>query len=281
MILQEALRFHQNRLQQAGVANPSLDVRLLAAHALGCDRASLIAQPDRALSVEEQASIDKLIARRCAREPVARILGQREFWGLPFHLNEATLEPRPDSETLVAAVLENTDANAPCRILDLGTGTGCLLLAVLHSLPKATGLGIDKSPRAVQQAAANAAQLGLDSRATFQTGDWFDGVNERFDVILSNPPYITTRDIDLLEPDVRDYDPRLALDGGQDGLDPYIHIIPELRHFLNPHGAVFFEVGHGQSGDVANRLAENGFTKIAATKDLGGIERVITGSLLF
>jgi len=279
MLLQEALCLYQDRLKQAGIDNPSLDVRLLVAHALRCDRVSLITQSDRVLTSTEEFAIETLIARRYAREPVARILGQREFWGLSFTLNEATLEPRPDSETLVATVLKHTPVESAPSILDLGTGTGCLLLSLLSALPQATGLGIDKSPRAVAQAAANAAHLGHGASAIFQTGNWFDGVDARFDRIISNPPYIPASTIDSLEPEVKDYDPRLALDGGAQGLDPYLHIIPKLKDFLNPLGAIFFEVGINQAASVATLLHDSGLSHVSIVRDLNDVERVVYGFL--
>ena len=217
-----------------------------------------------------------MITRRIRREPVARIIGAREFWGLNFGLNEATLEPRPDSETLVEAVLAFRKANA--RILDLGTGTGCLLLALLHEMPAATGMGIDMNPRAVEQAIFNAAALGLGERAMFRTGNWLTDIKENFDIILSNPPYIPASDISTLMPEVRDYDPMLALDGGVDGLAPYRFLIPQLANFLNPQGIAAFEVGAGQAPQVADLFRQSGFANIAIHKDLGGIDRCVTAT---
>lgn len=278
MRLQNALLSSQSRLTQAGIDNASLDTRLLIAHALGCDRAALLTQSERTLTADEQKKIEALIARRGQREPVARILGLREFWGLPFGLNEATLEPRPDSETLIEAALEKTKATgAPHAILDLGTGTGCLLLALLHEWPHATGLGIDKAPRAVEQATLNAQRLGLEAHATFQGGDWLSGITQRFDMIVSNPPYIPSADIAALSPEVRDFDPLVALDGGADGLGPYRLLIPQLAAHLTPSGLVFFEVGIGQADDVAALLHAHGFTEVESVKDLGGIARVVCG----
>lgn len=307
----------QKRLAAVGVDNPALDARLLIAAALEMDRVQLLTQNDRALTDEEEKKIETLITRRESREPVARILGLREFWGLPFGLNEATLEPRPDSETLVEAALgffaqagsssplageeakTRTCASKrlvfagegsfpsedlllpkpPRRLLDLGTGTGCLLLSLLHEWPEATGLGIDLAPRATEQARENAGRLGLDSRAAFQTGNWLESLTEPFDLIISNPPYIPAMDIEALAPEVRQHDPRLALNGGADGLDPYRHLIPLLPNFLNPHGAVLFEVGIGQAEAVASLLKKTGFADIFIKPDLGGIDRCVGGFL--
>ncbi len=269
------------RLKKAGVDNPALDARLLAGHALACDRAQLLSQSGRDLNEAEMEALEALLARRMARESVARIIGRREFWGLDVGLNEATLEPRPDSETLVEAVrriwpAESSETPASPHILDLGTGSGCLLLALLHEMPRATGVGIDIDPRAVEQAAANAGALGLGGRAAFRTGDWLKGVAETFDIIVSNPPYIPARDIPALMPEVKNHDPMQALNGGEDGLDPYRLLIPQLQGCLNPKGLAAFEVGIGQSGQVAALFQENNFTHIAKHKDLGGIERCVT-----
>ncbi len=261
-------------LKLAGVDNPQLDTRLLAGHALGIDRAELLSQSQRELSDAEQTSITALITRRAAREPVARIIGTRGFWGLEFGLNEATLEPRPDSETLVEAILKlKTDAH---RILDLGTGSGCLLLSLLHEFPSATGLGIDINPRAVEQAAQNAVALKLNNRAAFQTSNWLENITGKFDIIISNPPYIPHFYIEHLMPEVRDHDPMLALDGGTDGLAPYRHLIPQLPHFLTPNGILCFEIGITQALQVATLLQQSNFQNITTHKDLGGIDRCIT-----
>lgn len=276
MFLQEALNSFQNQLQKAGVDNPVLDTRLLVAHALGCDRVSLIANPERVLTDEEHAAIATLIERRAQREPVARILGAREFWGLPFGLNEATLEPRPDSETLIEAALQCArERGAPQTILDLGTGTGCLLLSLLHEWPHAFGLGIDQSDRALEQATINAETLDLADRVRFQKGNWLDGIDARFDLIVSNPPYIPDADIEWLEPEVKNHDPMAALGGGADGLEPYRLIIPSLTAHLNDGGAVFFEVGMHQAPNVATLLEKAGLTDITTTRDLGGVERIV------
>ncbi|NTU77152.1 MAG: peptide chain release factor N(5)-glutamine methyltransferase [Alphaproteobacteria bacterium] len=276
-MLLEIIHKAQKELAAAGVDHPALDARLLIGHALGCDRAQLMMQSRRVLTDEEIAAILKLIERRARRVPVARILGLREFWGLPFGLNEATLEPRPDSETLIEAALRIPFSNG--RLLDLGTGTGCLLLALLHEWPEATGMGVDIAPRAVEQARANAERLGLADRATFRVNSWADGVTERFDLIISNPPYIASGEISGLMPEVRDYDPRAALDGGSDGLDVYRHLIPRLPRLLNPQGAAIFEVGQGQATAVADLLRQSGFPDVATCRDLGGVERCVMGTI--
>lgn len=279
------------QLTAAGIDNPALDARILVAHALGLDRAQLVGQADRILTEKEQTEIATLVGRRAKREPVSRILGLREFWSLPFGVNEATLVPRPESETVVEAALKGIRhsgfgiqgknprmLDAECRILDLGTGTGCLLLAILHELPRATGLGIDIAPRAVEQAKENAERLGLTARAEFRMGDWVEGIDEQFDFIISNPPYITGDEISTLMPEVRDHDPWLALDGGKDGLEIYRRLIPQLPRLLKPKGFAVFEVGETQAATVRDIFVGAEFKNIAAHSDINGIERCITAT---
>lgn len=278
MILHTYIQESQERLAEAGIGNPSLDARLLIAHALGLDRAALVTQEDRPLAEGDIAAADTLIDRRVRREPVGRILGQREFWGLPFLLNDATLEPRPDSETLIETALTlYKNKPAPQSLLDLGTGTGCLLLSLLHEWKEAQGVGIDISPRAIRQAQENARALNLDERASFRIGNWLHELNGTFDLILSNPPYIPTRDIPHLQPEVRLFDPSAALDGGPEGLDPYKLMIPKLPPFLKDGGALLFEVGDGQAEAVCSLLRAEGFENIAVRKDLGGLARCVYG----
>ncbi|MGE0108914.1 MAG: peptide chain release factor N(5)-glutamine methyltransferase, partial [Bdellovibrionales bacterium] len=242
------IRTTQDKFADVGIETATLDTRLLIAHALGLTRLDLLTQKDRVLTEEDIEKIAPLIERRLVHESVARILNCREFWGLPFQMNEATLEPRPDSETLIEAALRITPT--PSKTLDLGTGTGCLLLALLHEWPETIGVGIDIAPRAIEQATANAERLGLSDRATFQQGNWLDGIKERFDLIISNPPYIRKDEILTLDNEVKNYDPLTALDGGEDGLTPYRLLIPQLKNFLTPQGTVLFEVGHTQGQAV-------------------------------
>ena len=269
------------RLKAAGADNPTLDVRILMAHALDLDRAQLLVRSDQMLNDVEQAKITTLITRRANREPVSRILGQREFRSLRFGVNEATLVPRPDSETLIEATLKllsSLEDDAELHVLDLGTGTGCLLLSLLHEFQNATGLGIDKVPRAVEQALDNAEHLGLSSRATFKTGNWADGIDEKFDIVISNPPYIAHAEIAKLMPEVREHDPHLALDGGDDGLSVYRLLIPQLPRLLKPQGLAVFEIGEGQDAEVCKLFQKIGFHNILLHQDLAGIQRCITVS---
>ncbi|MCL2470063.1 MAG: peptide chain release factor N(5)-glutamine methyltransferase [Alphaproteobacteria bacterium] len=263
-------------LKEVGIDQPIFDTRFLTAQALQCDRAALLAQAERDLTDEEQAAIQTLITRRANRESVARILGERDFWGLSFALNEATLEPRPDSETLIEAALHFCQKHAAISILDLGTGSGCLLLALLSALPASKGLGIDQSPRALEQAQLNAKNLGFESRANFLQSHWLDNVEGLFDLIVSNPPYIKTQDLKTLQREVRDYDPHLALDGGEDGLDAYRTLIPQLKNHMKKNALLLFEVGASQAPQVSALLEKEGFSDIRFHKDLNIINRVVS-----
>lgn len=268
------------QLEDAGVDNPILDARILVCNALGIERSQMTAEATRVLTQEETASIKALIGRRCRREPIGRILGTREFWSLPFNLNDATLEPRPDSETLVELVVKEFANHSDLDILDAGTGTGCLLLAILHELPEATGVGVDIAPNAVDQARDNANNLGLQARAAFRISDWLDNiVADRFDLIISNPPYVKSGDIPTLMPEVRNYDPKTALDGGADGLEAYRQLIPQLSERLKPKGTVIFEIGQGQATAVSELLVQNQFKDITLHMDLSGIERCVKAIL--
>jgi release factor glutamine methyltransferase len=258
------------------VASPELDARLLLSAATGISDVSLIADPDVSVDAEAVARLDSLARRRLEGEPVSRILGTREFWGLEFLLGSETLDPRPDSETLIEAVLEAVDdRQAALRVLDLGTGSGCLLLALLSELPNATGLGIDCVEGALAVARQNAEHLGLTGRVQFQQGDWGKGLEPGFDLVVSNPPYIPTPDLDGLGREVRDHDPLRALDGGADGLDAYRVLAPCTERLLAPGGLAFWEFGIGQADDVS-QIAEEASLMVAGTaRDLGGLARVL------
>lgn len=266
-------------LAGAGIDGPRRDAMALLA-AAGVAREKQIGRPGDPVEREGLAAYRGMIARRARREPVSRILGQREFWSLPFKLTPATLDPRPDSETLVEGALALCpDRAAPLSILDLGTGTGCLLLALLSELPRATGIGTDISPAALRVAQANAQALGLSHRAGFAAGDWGDGLKGPFNLILANPPYIADGVIGRLEPEVALYEPREALAGGSDGLEAYRRLAPRLGALLAPGGHALLEVGAGQAAEVARLLAEEGLKIRRILRDFGGIERCIIASL--
>jgi release factor glutamine methyltransferase len=268
-----------------GLATPELDARLLVAHALGLDHAALAAQAMRTLTADEAAVIAALAARRRAREPVARIIGVKEFWGLNFKLNSATLVPRPETETVVEAVLEAVDRGqargSALRIADLGTGSGALLLALLSELPMARGFGTDISREALVCASDNAVALGLAGRASFVACNYGAALEGPFDIVVSNPPYVARDAIASLAPEVRVFDPPLALDGGPDGLDAYRAVTATARHLLSPDGVLVLELGIGQLGAVESLLAAAGLVAIGGPRyDLLGIARSLTVKLL-
>lgn len=274
----DAFRDLSDRLARAGVDAPRLDARLLIAAALAESGGviTVLTQPARPLAASEERFLRDLANRRERREPLAQILGTREFWSLPFRVTADVLTPRPDSETLVEAVLDRlSDKSAPLRLLDLGAGSGCLLLALLSELPQATGAGVDISEAALAIGRQNAAALGLENRAEFRCGDWRDGIEGSFDVIISNPPYIPEDDLAKLEPEVRTFEPRLALAGGKDGLDAYRELIPGMCGLLATGGGVFLETGLGQVGAVSEIIWENGLQVVEIKEDLSGIPRVI------
>jgi len=260
------------RLREAGIDTAPLDARLLLCHAADLDHAAFISRGEEPARDDVVASFQLLIERRASSEPVARILGEEEFWGLSFLLGPETLVPRPDSEAIIAAALELVpDHTKLQRVLDLGTGTGCLLLALLSELPKGTGLGIDRSNAAVEVARANAARLGLLDRALFNNGNWADGLDETFDIIISNPPYIPSGEIKTLSRDVRDHDPNLALDGGDDGLGCYRELLGELPRLLKPQGFAVLETSPDLYTELLDLTAAvPGIEMLQGIKDLAG-----------
>ena len=265
--------------REGGIDTPELDARLLVGHALGLDHAALVTQSHRMLAGNETDAIAALAARRLAHEPVARILGRKEFWGLPFKLSADTLLPRPETETVVEAVLAMLEAEGrrsqALRIADLGTGTGVLLLALLSELPNASGIGTDISSVALECARDNAAAFGLSSRASFIACDYGAALNGPVDLLVSNPPYVARGDIAVLQPEVRDFDPRRALDGGPDGLDGYRAISSDARRLLAPNGILAVELGRGQLAAAMALFAAAGLAPGAAKHDLSGIFRAL------
>lgn len=266
-----ALTRATSRLRAAGIDNPRLDARLLLGHALGITQEALLADPDRAMPED----FDALLARRAGREPLAYIIGRQEFWSLSFAVSPATLIPRADSETLIAAALAAIPDRARVRnILDLGTGTGCLLLAALTEFPNAFGIGAELSPTAAALAAANAAALGLAGRAAFLAMDWAFALEHAFDLVLSNPPYIPTPDLPGLMAEVVAHEPATALDGGADGLDAYRAILADLPRLLAPGGVAVLELGIGQDTAVPDLAVAAGFHP-ELCRDLAGIPRAL------
>jgi release factor glutamine methyltransferase len=276
MTIGEALDRAGRGLRDAGIERPEAEARILLEAASGRGRGQIIAFPEHVLTDEQRVALDAMVARRRAREPISRILGRREFWSLSFAVGPATLDPRPDSETLVAAVLARLpDRSAPLNILDLGAGTGCLLLALLSELPQAQGLGIDASGDAVAMADGNAQALGFGARANFRLGDWARDISAQFDVIVSNPPYIESTSIDELAPEVAKFDPRGALDGGPDGLSAYRALLPQAAQRLKNGGLLALEIGAGQGPAVRVLATDARLTDLGSAPDLAGIERCL------
>ena len=276
----ELLRRAATRLGEAGVAASRRDARALLAAALQVDEAALLADPERAVGADAAARFRDFVDKRAARMPVSRILGEREFWSLRLAIGPAVLDPRPDSETLVDAARVHVDGTAAgrqgaWRVLDLGTGSGCLLLALLSELPNATGLGLERNPDAAALARANAARHGLDGRAEIRAAPW-DGLSgQRFDLIVANPPYVPSAEIAQLQPEVARFDPPGALDGGPDGLDAYRDLAGRLAGWLAPGGQAFLEAGQGQAPAVQALLQRAGLRTPAGVCDLAGTLRCV------
>jgi release factor glutamine methyltransferase len=263
-------------LGKAGCDQPRRRARQLVAASVGLSAAELLTDPERPLGCSETARLLGLVYRMARGEPLSRVLGRREFWGLDFALSDETLDPRPESETIVEVVLARVcDRCGPLRLLDLGTGTGCLLLALLSELPAATGFGIDFSKGAVATACRNAQRLGFADRAHFFVGMWGSALAQRFDVIVANPPYIATAALAELPNEVGGYDPQSALDGGVDGLTAYRSIAAELPALLSPFAMFVAEVGAGQAENVAAILKDRGLFPETIERDLAGIERCV------
>lgn len=266
----DAVTYIATRLAAAGIEEPRREARILLAAALETDATGLMLR-----ETADPAAFAAHLARREAREPMAYITGRSEFWGLAIATSPATLIPRPDSETLIEAALACfPDRHAISSILDLGTGTGCLLLAALSEFPAAFGIGADISPAAAALATANAKSLNLARRAAFLAGDWGGALNARFDLILSNPPYIPTPDLAALMPEVRDYEPNSALNGGPDGLAAYHILIAATSALLNPGGAAIYEIGVNQLADVTAIAQNRGFA-VESRQDLGSHPRAL------
>ena len=276
MTLRQIVAGVAGRLAAAGIETARGDAWLLLAAATGRERASLMAAGADEIAATERSRLDELVRRRSAREPMAYILGEREFWSLVFQVTPAVLIPRPESETMVEAALAKVgDRRAPLRVLDLGTGSGCLLLALLSELPAATGLGVDLSTGALTLARANAGRLGLAGRARFEEGSWGAGLQGGFDLIVANPPYVGAGELAGLEPEVREFEPQLALIAGADGLCAYRALIPDCARLLAEGGSVALEIGQGQGDAVAALLARHGLVVVDRRLDLAGIERCL------
>jgi len=275
----QARRAMAERFRGAGLDSPDLDARILTGHGLSLDHAALTSEGARVLTAVELRTVDELAARRLAGEPVARITGVKEFWGLPLRITAATLVPRPDTETVVESALAEIDRGGArtrtLRIADLGTGSGALLLALLSELPNATGTATDIASAALEAARHNARRVGLDTRATFVACHYGAALAGGIDLVVVNPPYIASGDIAALPTEVR-CDPLIALDGGSDGLDGYRALAVDARRLIVPGGCIVVELGIGQAAAVSNLFAAAGLETMPARPDLSGIARALT-----
>jgi release factor glutamine methyltransferase len=268
----------KDRLKDAGIDQPSIDARLMLEVAAGVTRTEIVTDPYRELTAEQAAMLDEFLTRRARREPVSHIIGRKGFWKILLQVNKNVLTPRPETEVIVDEVLKAFPEAMPFSMLDLGVGSGTILLAVLAERPAAKGLGVDASSEALAVARDNAANLDLNNRATFLHGDWTAGLADAsFDLVVSNPPYIPSAVIETLEPEVRDHEPRLALDGGEDGLEAYRLLAPEILRVLKPGGMFAVEIGHDQSKAVESLFNAAGAQQVRTTKDLSTYDRVVTG----
>ena len=278
--LGSAYRYLTHQLTIAEIENPQLEARILLAYAAGIDQTHIIGYPEDQLDKTTMWYLNELITRRKNGEPIAYITGTKEFWSLNFEVTQKTLIPRPDSETLIEAILDFfTNHTQHLSILDLGTGSGCLLLALLSELPNAKGTGIDISPSACKVAQKNAKQLGLDNRAEFYQGNWMENIHNQFDIIVSNPPYIAEANIKFLNKDVMLFEPHLALSGGADGLSAYRVIARECITCLKQSGLLAIEIGITQARQISKILMENGLTITKTQRDFSNIERCILATV--
>jgi release factor glutamine methyltransferase len=280
--LGKAHRAAARMLRQCAVQTPELDVRLLLCHAAGLSHEGYVARLDEALAPDAAARFGTYVERRLAGEPVSRIIGVREFYGRPFRIDASTLDPRPDTETLIEAALalieQDEMREKPLKLLDLGTGSGCILITLLAELAKASGVGIDLSLPALSFARANAQTLGVGDRASFFVSDWLEAISDTFDLVAANPPYLSAADMAALATEVRDHDPKGALDGGPDGLSAYRRIAPQVGKVLRRGGIALFEIGPGQAEAVLRLLAEAGLDVEEGQclwQDLSGRPRIV------
>jgi release factor glutamine methyltransferase len=279
LTLLQAWQTAKQRLEHAGLAGPVIDARLLVEAAADATRADIVTDPYRALTSEQEATLADYLSRREHREPVSHILGRKGFWKILLQVNANVLTPRPDTETVLDVVLKDFPEHAPWNVLDLGVGSGAILLAILAERPAARGLGVDVSEEAIAVARDNAAALGLAGRTALLRGDWTAGLADgNFDLVVSNPPYIATEVIETLEPEVRQFEPRIALDGGPDGLDAYRILAPEILRVLKPGGRFAVEIGYDQKDAVEALFRAAGAAEVRTTRDLGDRDRVVAGS---
>jgi release factor glutamine methyltransferase len=269
----------RKRLESAGVDSPAIDARLLLEVAADVSRTHIVTDPYRELTPEQDSAFDDYLARRERREPVSHIIGRKGFWKILLGVNRHVLTPRPDTEVIVDLVLAAFPEHRRFALLDLGIGSGAIALAILAERPQAQALGVDLSEEALAVARDNAASLGLAGRLALLRGDWTEGLADAsFDLVVSNPPYIASEEIHTLDPEVKDHEPRLALDGGPDGLDAYRRLAPEALRVLRTDGLLAFEIGHTQAGAVSTILQEAGAEDIHVHRDLAARDRVVTAA---
>jgi release factor glutamine methyltransferase len=277
--LVQAWQGARRRLEAAGLAGPVIDARLLVEAAAEATRADIVTDPHRPLTPEQEATLEDYLTRRERREPVSHILGRKGFWKIMLNVTRDVLTPRPDTETVVEWVLRDFPEHAPWRVLDLGVGSGAIVLSILAERPAARGLGVDVSEEALAVARDNAAHLGLAGRLALLRGDWTEGLEAAsFDLVVSNPPYIASHVIETLEPEVRDHEPRVALEGGPDGLMHYRRLAPEILRVLKPGGRFAVEIGYDQKAPVEALFREAGARDVQTLRDLGDRDRVVAGS---
>ena len=278
LTLLQAWQTARARLEAAGLGGPVIDARLLVEAAAGATRADIVSDPHRALTTDQEATLESYISRREHREPVSHILGRKGFWKIMLTVTPDVLTPRPDTETVVEWVLRDFPEHAAWSVLDLGVGSGAIILSILAERPAARGLGVDVSEEALAVARENAANLGLGGRLALLRGDWTAGLGEAtFDLVVSNPPYIASHVIDTLEPEVRDHEPRIALEGGADGLLHYRRLAPEILRVLKPGGRFAVEIGYDQKTAVETLFREAGAREVQTLRDLGDRDRVVAG----
>ena len=278
LTLLQAWQSAKKRLEAVGLTGPVIDARLLVEAAADATRADIVADPHRPLTAEQEATLENYIGRREHREPVSHILGRKGFWKIMLSVTPDVLTPRPDTESILDVVLPPFPEHAPWQILDLGVGSGAILLAILAERPAARGLGIDVSEEALAVARDNAAHLGLAGRVALLRSDWTTGLgDDQFDLVVSNPPYIATAVIETLEPEVRDHEPRVGLDGGPDGLTHYRVLAPEILRVLKPGGLFAVEIGFDQKDAVEALFRDAGAFNVRTQRDLADRDRVVTG----
>jgi release factor glutamine methyltransferase len=279
LTLVKAWNAAKDRLKNLQLDQPAIDARLLLEVAADVTRTDIITDPYRVLTDAQMATLDDFLNRRARREPVSQIIGRKGFWKILLQVNKNVLTPRPETEVIVDEVLKAFPEQMSFNMLDLGVGSGTILLAVLAERPAGKGLGIDVSEDALAVARENAANLDLAGRVALMRGDWTSGLgDESFDLVVSNPPYIATHVIETLEPEVRDHEPRIALDGGTDGLDAYRILAGEILRVLKPGAMFAVEIGYDQSADVEALFKDAGAQNVKTIKDLSTHDRVVTGT---